>query len=437
MIGQLLGKIPGIPTKATLGRRLIQRGYTRMLATDGGDEPADVLGHVKTANGNWDLVPADHVTSLPNAWKERLHKQYMDGVESWYVPRDGSKPYPADGVGGTPGRLFGTPIAIGYRNFGEARNVTNTELSRRVYYPPEDGYEHALELPEGEETWRDALVEELPESVLDQVGWIVDPDEHAEWCVDWGYRLYRGMYFLKGGASADSLQLMQDPDGRWALERLQFSTEDNLYTSTATGKPADADGIGSEPASMYGTPLGYGFSGLPKLMSAIAPRAGRNLHECELVDNPEKITMDSGKHYTYDGQPVSADGGEVTADVKTAEPGKDDIIIEERAFLKPEDVKLLGGNHEVAEKIDTLVERAKASQHMPGEGKFDKMMDMGKLFMALIFGWWMGKQAGGGGGGGGGISGSIPGLQMAPPDLTVVAGQAIQPMLLALQGVPV
>ena len=94
------------------------------------------------------------------------------------------------------------------------------------------------------------------------------------------------------------------------------------------------------------------------------------------------------------------DGGEVQAATNPTEVDArhNDIWVEERAFVLPEDAKLLGGTEETTDKIQTAKERVKASQNMPGGELADKIMRYSGMFLALIMGWWMGSQSGGNGG---------------------------------------
>lgn len=416
--GAFIGRIPGIPTKSSLGRRLIARGYNGLKGE------ADILGHVKPPKGTWELIPCDHATDLPAEWHDKLPDWYVEDVSEWYIPADGSRPYPADGVGGTPGRLFGTSIAVGYRDFGEIRRLPNTELMRNVHVSG-DGHEEIVETPEDGQT----LFGRVVTAVRNRFDGLLDAEKRAAWCCRWGFALYRGKKLLGKGYTTDSLRLTQDPDSRWALERLMFDTEINDYESTQTGGIVSASGIGSEPADLFGHPVGYGNVEEPELKAVVTPRLGRNLHRVKLAtptDGAGEITdeVSVGGEFTHNGQQVAADGG-VDVDINTPEPKTatarhDDIILEERAFVRPEDTRLLGGNQDLSEKFETAVERAKVSQNMPGDGMMENALRYGGIFMGLIMGWWMGKQSGGGGGGGGGITSgitdTIPGMVM-PADV--------------------
>lgn len=434
MIGSILGRIPGLPTKRSLGRRFIRRCYEYYL----GD--ADVLGHVKGPDGVWHLVPADYAEELPPEWRGEIPRAERERVDEWYIPTDGSRPYPADGVGGAPGTLFGIPIAVGYRQFGEARRVPNTEIARNVYLLGGERRRDEVE-PSAEGSGFDRLTD----GVRDRFRWLLDADARADWFGEFGYKLYRGTKLLGKGYTADALQYAQDPDGRWALERLQFNADMGVYESLATGKPADPSGLGAEPAEIFGQFVGYGNSDEPTLKAAITPRLGRNLHEEELATAENGYanggpTVDTvgGQVYDQSGQPVATDGGvELETEPKEATYRHDDIMLEERAFVLPEDTRLLGGNQELSEQIVTMVERAKVSQNMPGDGMMDAAFRYGGIFMGLILGWWFGQQSGGGGGGGG-VSGAVTGVMpgyVGVPDVTMAGVDAVLAAMVHLPGV--
>ncbi|QSG02521.1 hypothetical protein [Natranaeroarchaeum sulfidigenes] len=374
LLGTAAEKIPGIPTKRSIGLRLATRGYSNYL----GD--ADVVGHVVSPDG-WELVRADHET---------------DDEEEFYVPRDGTKRYPADGVGANPGTLFGTPITVGYRDFGSLREVPNTEIAREVHILESDDEDPNVD--QTDPTLGERIGSYLPDVIGSRMPeWLTDSDERAQLQIRKGLALILGTKIVGSGASADALNLVRDSDGRWGLERVDYDVDIGWYESRDTGQPYSAEGIGGKPKDLLGTPVGYSLSKYPRMMAAVTPRLGRNMHEEKLADGG---TTYGGGYYNQNGEVVVPDGGEVQAAANPTEVDArhNDIWVEERAFVLPEDAKLLGGNEETTDKIQTAKERVKASQNMPGGELADKIMRYSGMFLALIMGWWMGSQSGGNGG---------------------------------------
>lgn len=385
LIGTVAGRIPGIPTKRSLGRRLASRGYDKFR----GD--ADIVGHVVSPEG-WELVRADYET---------------DDENEFYVPRDGGRAYPADGLGADPGTLFGTPIAVGYRDFGCLRQVPNTQIARDVILL-EDEVDDSEETPPGR---IERAVERLPDVIASRVPeWVTDQQTRAEMMIAKGLALIQGVSLLGSGTDADALNLVRDTDGRWGMERVDYDVDIGWYDSRDTGHPYNTEGIGAEPKDLFGTPVGYSLSKFPRMMAAVTPRLGRNMHESKLADGGKEY---GGGYYNASGEVALTDGGEVETDggmpaPKSIEARHNDIWVEERAFVLPEDAKLLGGNEETNDKIQTAKERVKASQNMPGGEIADKIMRYSGMFLALIMGWWMGSQSAGGGGGEAGSSVPTP-----------------------------
>lgn len=400
LLGTAMEKIPIIPTKRSIGRRLATRGYDNYR----GD--ADVVAHVVSPSG-WELVRADHETE--------------DEME-YYVPRDGGKKYPADGVGADPGTLFGTPITVGYRDFGCLREVPNTEIAREIHIL-ESSEGQSEDLKKSETGWREEVGSYVPDVISSRVPeWITDSNARAEMLISKGLALIRGTKLFGSGASADALNLVRDSDGRWGLERVDYDVDIGWYESRDTDLPYSTEGIGGEPKGLLGTPIGFSLSKYPRMMAAVTPRLGRNMHESKLADAG---TTYGGGYYNENGEVVVPDGGEVTAGAPNpteVEARHNDIWIEERAFVLPEDAKLLGGNEETTDKIQTAKERVKASQNMPGGALADKIMRYSGMFIALIMGWWMGSQGSGGGGEAGSAVPTPVTMDMTPMMDVVTAG---------------
>lgn len=443
-IGRLLGSIPLVPTKRSLSRRLVGR----LLSRERGE--ADFLGLVRD-EGGWHRVPCDYET---------------DGDAELAVPLDGSEPYPADGVGGDPGTLFGVPVVTGFRNFGCVRQLPATKVARDVVVydsegtdPDTDGVEpgegpESVEESAGDEdageslppanrreavaplvalaglaiaaylgytgAWLWAAVFGAPSVVLGGI-WLAERN-----AVGAEYLLEKAFDWQVG--DADALALVQDTDGQWALERVDYNLEDQLYESRDSGYVFDAESTGAQPATLAGAPVGLANGRFPVFMSPLLARIGRNVREERLAGDPTPVETESGEVrietrvetmgggiYDADGRAIATDGGvpqNVPEPIEST-PEYNDIEVRERAFVSPDDVKLIGLDETTQEKLSAMLERVKASQNAPGGELRDQMVKYGGYVMMLILGWWMGQQAGGGGGGGG-VSSPLSTMDAAP-----------------------
>lgn len=402
-----LGKIPGVPTRRGLGRLLVTRG----LAKRRGD--ADFLGFVRDQDG-WHLVPSNYET---------------EGDKEWGVPTDGSDRYRADGIGGDWGTLYGVPVVVGYRDFGAARQLPNTQVARDVIVPggavQDEGEDVDVDRPDDESGGL------LPGFTI--------PNPAGDW------RLSRGLKWIRG--DADALDLVQDSDGQWALERVEYRLEDQMYRSRDSDSPYDAEGAGCAPKPLAGVPLGFSNGRFPSMLPPVRCRLGRNTVEGRLAgeyvpqfdeDGNVKIDKHGEPMFTQEvdswggatkdasGRPVLADGGvpESAPEPTEVTPGWNDIELEERAFVNPDDIKQLGDPETTQEKIEAMIERVKASQNTPGGDLGAKALQYGGYFLALILGWWFGQQSAGGGGGEGGGASVSPVMVNAKAHVADAAMQA-------------
>lgn len=385
-VTQYFGRIPLLPTRKGAGQRLLGRAFQRIR----GD--SDVLGIVLTGDG-WDFVPGNIQT---------------EGDEQWIIPTDGSKPYPADGVEKNPQRLLGCPIAVGYRGFGSLNEITNLRIARDVIIDrTSDGVDDVDDLAdeddeEADESEWDDFKEYIPEAVRSRL-----PDDFSEWSTDkmlvWGWK------WLQGGA--DALVLEQDGDSAWVLERADYQTGDGpeWYRTRGGGYRFDARGAGAPPTDTPAGSLSTSYGPVPKLLAPTLCRLARNMHEGKIETGNEERggTYEIGQS----GTPRAiADGGQIEGapSAKKIEPRPGDIQVEERAFVSPEDVKLLGGAQETQDKIQTLLKQTEAKENLPGDGLGSEILKYGQLILALILGYWMGGGTGSGDGGGGSMGDISP-----------------------------
>jgi hypothetical protein len=456
----MLEKIPLIPTRKSIGERWLGKALNRRR----GD--ADVLGFV-VGNDGWEFVPCDIES---------------DGDEQWFIPVDGSKRYPANGVSPEPTRLYGCPVAIGYKDFGAVSETTNSEIARDVIVDFRPDALTDIQVAEVKEYIAESVSEQPDADAEDSDGddgdadcidvdeseVTVDVDEHtvevtqpvdlasstradleddiaAEYGLDaaavlvtttsddesrlpslklrsrlaswWhGVQWSKGWGWTQGGA--DTLVLEQDGDSALVLERADYqagSEEPEWYVCRSSGYRYDARGHGAPPSEAGPADLAVAFAAIPKLLAPSVCRVARNMHE-------GKVEMQS---YQYGGNLLDSNGNEIATDggtngipqPKTATTSEMDLEVEERAFVSPEDVKLLGGAQETQDKIETLLKQVEAKENTPGGALAKNLLDYGKIVVAFILGAVL---AGGGGGGGGGMP-SVPMMIDVSPAMEVMA----------------
>jgi hypothetical protein len=418
LLGAVVGRIPGIPTKMSIGERLAGWG----LGLVQGD--ADVVGHVRTPRG-WRLVPAVYRT---------------EGDDEYYRPVEGGRDYPAGGVGGDPGSLLGKPTAVGFADFGALRQLPNTAVARNVTLvqstvsvddqtgADSDEPEDDSELPEGRRARLKVRAGRIGQGALSlsataakrAVEWLRDGDKLpskrrvGRSLYAAGLALIRGKKLAGKGYDADALLLRRDADGLNTFKRVDYSTDNDWLEPRDDEIGFSVDAIGAKPATLAGQPVAYTQSSYLRCFAPSAARLGRNMHEEKLTDGEELLGGDLQVTTPSGDDPLAvADGGTATVPEDAPEPQRaktrtDDIIVEERAFVLPEDVSMLGDSEQAREKVKAKVERVRASEHLPGDDWASMAFRYGGIFMALIMGWWFGQQSAGGGGGGSLPSVNVP-----------------------------
>lgn len=441
--------IPLIPTKKAIGERWLGKA----LNSERGD--ADVLGFV-LGNDGWEFVPCDIES---------------DGEEQWFVPIDGSKRYPADGVSPEPTRLYGCPVAVGYKDFGAVSETTNSEIARDIYLNANPGALSDVERANAAELVTDRINEmliddtdlvdeseidvevmsdwvrvsqplsltadetiDIEETIADEfdLHWVdVVVQKHGDeerspsirsrlsnWWGDVQWSM--GWSWTQGGA--DTLVLEQDGDSAIVLERANYHAgkdEPEWYIADKSGYRYDARGIGAEPSEAGTANLAVAFAPVPKLLAPSICRVARNMHEGKICE--QKLQY-GGHVYDSSGNELVSDGGTIDGMDMTAKAtvtDELDLEVEERAFVSPEDIKLLGGAQETQDKIETLLKQTEAKENTPGGTLASNIVDFGKIVIAFI----LGAVLAGGGGDGGGASGVVPlMLDMRVIDLVIQAG---------------
>lgn len=421
-----LGRIPGVtPAK--------DRGIARLrdhLADECGD--ADILGIIKT-DGGWELEPLDIVG---------------EGDNLWAIPRDSDEPaYPADGLPEEPQTLLGTPIALGYKNFGAATEIPqfdrDTEADATVPDPVPGG-------PTASAGVTDVLDEDLTGNLHDSdpavnpatagqgdsdgsagagaapadARSVVDRlRDTAEWVAGWPGRRYRGLrawlgrrrdahkrlryrcgwYWTRAGAT--TLIIQQDGDAMWNVEPADYhkpNSDEAIWNGymTDSGLRFDAREHGGEPTPVFGNvSLGMAFGPTVKLLAPSVCRLGRNLHNVRLRRRPVPGVTEGDATATaeavgemqinLDGD---GDGGDQSADngaTPAADGGlvyQDAIAIEERALVAPRDIKQHDNEDATQEYVQRAVEQSKALANPPGGNLGEKALKTGIVLVAAIIG---------------------------------------------------
>jgi len=348
---------------------------------------ADVLGLAKSDDG-WEFIPCNIES---------------DGGEMHLVPVDGDeRPFPAEGVPEQPPRLYGCPIAIGYKHFGALAEIPNVDIARDVMIDLRTQALDAENTVDGKDT--------EPPGYLERVhGWLGDKrDAIGAWRsgvrFKWGWNLTQGR--------ADALIIEEDGDNAVVMERANFTAgqdEPDWFVSSC-GYRFDARGNGAPPTEAGPADVGMAYAPIPRLVAPSLCRLARNMREVKIEDGAYQYggrTLDSTT-----GEPMT-DGGTALGDgipePKVAQPDEGAIEVEERAFVDPEDVKLLGGAQETQDKIETLLKQTEAKENTPGSSLAANLVDFGKILIAFA----VGAVLGGGGGGSGGGGSMIP-LSLIP-----------------------
>lgn len=394
-LGRIAERLPLVPTWRSLGGRMLGRTLARVRGE------ADFVGLVLGDDG-WEVIPCNMV---------------KQGEQQWGVPLDEElRPFPADGIPMEPSAFYGTPVAIGYKDFGSLNEIPNQNISRDVIITVEnsDGDDGDDDDDDGEETVTEpsrlgragqrlkggvVRVATAPGRGLSRAR-----SRFAAW------EETKGWQWLQGDAGA--LVLEQDGDSKLVAERADYQTGEDgpdWYEARRSGYYYDARGAGAPPTSLDGSDFSVAHAQTPKLLAPVLCRLARNMHEGRIVA-PEQATFGGDvKHVQGDGDVLATDGGrDVASDggtqAKSTVATHGDIMVEERAFVQPEDVKLLGGAQETQDKIQTLKKQVEAKENLPGGNLGKRLLDFGKIVISFI----LGAVLAGGGGGGGGGGGSIP-----------------------------
>lgn len=386
-----------------------KRWLAKALERERGE--ADVLGFVK-GNDGWELIPCDIET---------------DGDEQWFIPLDpAERRFPADGVPSEPSTFLGTPIAFGFKEFGALSQLTQVEIGRDVVID--------LDKLQADETDPDA---DQPgdggsggASGRVSVRHVTSiSGRMRQWVADWvaGFRTgWENLQWAKGWAwtqgKTSALIIEQDGDAALVGERANYNAgakEPEWYICDKSGYRYDARGAGAPPEPLGTATVGLAVAEIPKLVAPSLARVGRNLIKRRIKDGTKQYggsLMQDGETALTDGG-INVDGG--IPEPKVARPANGAIEVEERAFVNPEDVKLLGGAQETQDKIETLLEQVEAKENTPGGSMGRTVLHYGMIILAFILGAQLG-----GGDAGGGVTNVIP-MMLEPmawlPEVLAVA----------------
>jgi len=400
-----LGRIPGV----TPAQR---RGHQRLrehLDAERGD--ADVLGIIKT-DGGWEFVPLDMVG---------------EGDDLWAVPRDSDEPaYPADGCPEEPQTLLGTPVILGYKNYGAASELPQFDEGEET-----DDTDAALVRAQARATDSAATsVEDVLDADLadqldsdtngDRDGDTADDSNTADdtptaterlrgavsWVAGWPGRRYRGLrawlqrryenhkrqrykngwYWKQAGYS--TLIMQQDGDAKWNIEPADYHKPDSTEAiwngyKTDSGSRFDARGHGGEPTPVYGrVSLGMAFGPMTKLLAPATCRLARNLHNARLRKRRLPETVEPASTGAVD----AAQNGEHAPATDGGGIVRDAIALPERALVAPRDVQLADNETPTQEYTQRTVEQSRALANPPGSGLAETALKTGIVLVALIIG---------------------------------------------------
>ncbi len=334
-------RLPSLRIRQRIGARWLPDHLEEVRGDSG------IVAIVK-GNDGWELIPGDLVT---------------ESDEQWFYPADGSKRYPADGVPADPPYLFGTPVVIGYKEFGSLNELTGYQIAKDVIYSLEEDAESTEELIEEEiaqvvETVERSLIQdgfedadaetickilstELSQSaplddedildILDLFAHDIDvtPEDEEFASVETleqalqnqthliqsqteddspglrdryrAWKFKKAWRFVQGGT--DSLIFEADGDSKYSFERAEFITSDgpDWYLGEHTENYYDARGAGADPGNLNNAKFAVALAERPKLLAPVLCRYARNLHELRVVREDE-TTIGGETYIGKDGQ---------------------------------------------------------------------------------------------------------------------------------------
>jgi hypothetical protein len=443
-IGHTLGKIPGVPSYADRGRKKLRKA----LADYWSRYDADMIALVRSEIG-WDFEPVKRHELDGQTWAEPL-----DSDGPWY-PADGVPENPPE-LWGVPVALgyrdfgclpevpntqfFGSPTQAGQATVagaltlpsaGDAPGDTDDTGESGADRPDTqdllDETETLLQDPEAAQNpgsvWTNAdppgadsesADDTAAETGDDSDGDSDDGDDaddspdglRARWRA-WRERravakrkkrARKGLQMMQRGSTA--LIVVQDGDSVLTCKPATYVTDTKgpewYVTDDGKDKKYDAREAGSGPIALDKADIGMAFGPVPKLIAPVLPRIARNVHSLRVADNRAQFAPEQGGEQPQ--TPTNPQNGNASGDDAAVPDGgqvrHNDVIVEERALVWPADIKLLGGEHETQDHLDTLEEQVKALANPPGGEWLAKASKLGGIILAVLIGVTLGDPSG-------------------------------------------
>jgi hypothetical protein len=441
-IGYMLGKVPGVPSYADRGRKKLRKA----LADYWSRYDADMIALVRSEIG-WDFEPVKRHELDGQTWAEPL-----DSDGPWY-PADGVPENPPE-LWGVPVALgyrdfgclpevpntqfFDAPTQAGQATVagaltlppageGDADDTDESATDRRDTEDLLDETETILRDPEAaqnpELVWGDSDPPDDDDEPGDGTAAETDDDSdgdsdngadaddspddlRARWrawrerraVVKRRKRARKGVAMMQRGSTA--LIVVQDGDSVLTCKPATYVTDTKgpewYVTDGGKDKKYDAREAGSGPITLHAADIGLAFGPVPKLIAPVLPRIARNIHSLRVADNRAQLVSepDDAQPQT----PANPQNGSTSGDDAAVPDGgqvrHNDVIVEERALVWPADIKLLGGEHETQDHLDTLEEQVKALANPPGGEWLAKASKLGGIILAVLIGVTLGDPSG-------------------------------------------
>jgi hypothetical protein len=210
-------------------------------------------------------------------------------------------------------------------------------------------------------------------------------------------RARKGLQMMQRGST--TLIVKQDGDSVLSCKPATYVTDTKgpewYVTDDGKDKKFDAREAGSGPIALDKADIGLAFGPVPKLVAPVLPRIARNIHSLRVADNRAQLVSEQGADKPQ--SPLNPQNGNTGADGALSDGGQvrhNDVIVEERALVWPADIKLLGGEHETQDHLDTLEEQVKALANPPGGEWLATASKLGGIILAVLIGVTLGDPSG-------------------------------------------
>jgi len=450
-IGYALGKIPGVPSYADRGRKKLRKALGDYWSRN----DADMIALVRSEIG-WDFEPVERHKIDGQTWAEPLDSDGpwypADGVpenppELWGVPvavgyrdfgclpevpntRMFDSPTQAgqDTVAGTLTFPSADEDAADTADTDDADGAEESSTGRPDTQDLINETEQLLQTPAGGQRPTSASAgagggvdwlntNDETDNGTDAAGADETDDEAAANTDDspgglrgrWRAwrdrrraakrkkRARKGLQMMQRGST--TLIVKQDGDSVLSCKPATYVTDTEgpewYVTDDGKEKKFDAREAGSGPITLDRADIGLAFGPIPKLIAPVLPRIARNIHSLRVADNRAQLVSEQGADKPQ--SPVNAQNGSTGDNAAMSDGGQvrhNDVIVEERALIWPADIKLLGGEHETQDHLDTLEEQVKALANPPGGEWLETASKLGGIILAVLIGVTLGDPSG-------------------------------------------